>query len=376
MNSGMAGNDIINSGEHPIYVNTFNITNSSEDINNSMIYNMNYIPQPEVSISIGEIFGYYAIPVFVILGTAGNIMILVTIRQRNLSNWSICFYLGAYAIGNILILVPMLGLEWVCKMAKINYISNMTDWTCKLWQFLMHVIIYSGVWFIVAMLIDQFIAIWLPLKAMSMCTVFMAKFATIMIIVGLIVISIHAIWTYELFPTGCYISHEPNDILTTVWPWVSLGFYCILPLILILILVIVLFIGVFRKNEWKKSSSNYQVPTDVTFMTIGLAIFYVLFAAPATVIHVIHMNLPHAWLTDGEFMNNFVIAEDVCQVIVHLNPALALFFCILFSSTVRRELRDTLKNTLCKHVIRVYEMQMNSNGAQSEYEQCSETTPL
>ena len=376
MNFGMAGNDIINSDDYPTYVNSVNTTNFSTDTNMSMKYDMNYILPPQPTVTLGEIFEYYAIPVLVILGTTGNIMILVTIRQRNLSNWSICFYLGAYAIGNILILVPILGLEWVCKMAKIHYIDNLSDWTCKLWQFLMNVIIFSGVWFIVAMLIDQFIAIWLPLKAMSMCTVFMAKFATIMIIVGLIVISIHAVWTYELFPNGCYIHHEPNDLLTTMWPWVSLGFYCILPLILILLLVIILVIGVFHKNEWKKSSSNYQVPTDVTFMTIGLAIFYVLFATPATVIHVIHMNLPNAWLHDVQFMNRFVIAQEVCQVIVHLNPALALLFCILFSSTVRNELRDTLKNTLCKHVIRVYEMQMNSNGAQSEYEQCSETTPL
>lgn len=375
MTSGMAGNDIIYTEELPSYISVNN-TNITTEFSNISYYDMNYFLPTQTQVTMGEIFEYYVVPVLVLLGTAGNILILVTTRQRNLSHWSVCFYLGAYAFSNILILVPMLGLEWVCKLAKINYITNLADWTCKLWQFLMHVIIYSGVWLIVAMLIDQFILIWLPLKAMSMCTVFMAKFATIMIIVGLIVISIHAIWTYALFPSGCYIHHEANDILTTVWPWVSLAFYCILPLFLILLLVIILFVGVFNKNEWKKSSSNYQVPTDVTFMTIALAIFYVVFATPATVIHVIHKNIPNAWLHDADFMNRFLIAQEVSEFMVHLNPVLALFFCILFSSTVRNELRDTLRNTLCKHVIRVYEMQLNSNGAQTDYEQCSETTPL
>ena len=355
---------------------TINSTNATSNMTDYYDTSFGYGYNVPARIMVGKIVEYYVIPILVLIGTVGNIMILVVTRQRNLSNWSICFYLAAYAVGNLLILVPMSGLEWVCKMANFNYISHMSDWTCKLWQFLMHVIIYSGIWFVVAMLIDQFIAIWLPLKAMSMCTVFMAKFATIMIMVGLIVISIHDIWIYELFPNGCYINHQPNDLLTTVWPWVSLGFYCILPLILILFFITILFTGVFRKNEWKKSSSNYQVPTDITFMTIALAVLYVLFAAPSTVIQVIHMNLPNAWLHNAEFMHNFAIAHIVCDFVVHLNPALACLICITFSSTFRHELRDTLKNKLCKHVIRVYEVQLNSNGAQIEYEQCSETTPL
>ena len=364
--------------EYQVYTPVdYNDTNATTDSNMTHYYDngFGYVDVP-ARVMVGKIVDYYVIPVLVLLGTLGNTLILVTTRQRNLSNWSICFYLAAYAIGNILILVPMSGLEWVCKMADWKYITHMSDWTCKLWQFLMHVIIYSGIWFVVAMLIDQFIALWLPLKAMSMCTVFMAKFATIMIIVGLIVISIHAIWTYELFPSGCYINHQPNDILTTVWPWVSLGFYFVLPLLLILFFILVLFIAVFRKNEWKKSSSNYQVPTDVTLMTIALAMLYVLFAAPATVIQVIHMNLPNAWLHDAAFMHSFAIAHDICSFVVHLNPALSCLICITFSSTFRNELRDFIKNKLCKHVIRVYEVQLNSNGTQIEYEQCSETTPL
>ena len=375
MNSGMAGNDIIHHDGYSVYLNGNN-TNITIEINMSNPYGMNYFFPTQIGPSIGEIFHYYVIPIVVLFGSAGNIMILVTTRQRNLSNWSVCFYLGAYAVGNILILVPMLGLEWVCQMAEVNYINRISDWTCKLWQFLMDVIIYSGVWFVVAMLIDQFIAIWLPLKAMAMCTVFMAKFASVMIIVGLIVMSIHDIWTYELFPLGCFLNHEEGDILTTVWPWVSMGFYCILPLVLILSFILILLVGVFHKSEWKKSSSNYQVPTDVTFMTIALSVFYVLFVTPQTVVHTIHKNLPNSWLHDVDFMNRFVIARDICQVLVHLNPALACYICILFSSTFRHELRDTLRNKLCKHVIRVYEMQLNSNGAQTEYEQCSETTPL
>ncbi|XP_045193971.1 probable G-protein coupled receptor 139 [Mercenaria mercenaria] len=331
----------------------------------------------EDEITFEKVFEIYVVPVLVVIGTIGNILILITVRQKNMCNWSICFYLGAYAVVNIIILVPMSGFEWLCKVTGTKYVTELSDWTCKLWQFVMGVSIYSGIWFMYAMLVDQYIVIWLPHKAQSLCTIFMAKFATVIIVIGLVVVSIHAIWTYELFTNGCFVSPEQGDILTVVWPWVSLSCYCIIPLVLIIIFIILVIYGSFTKNTWKKSSSNYQVPIDITFMTVALSIFYVIFVAPATVLNIMEINLPTSWLHDPEFYKAIMVAVTVGDLLTFLNPTFAFVICVSFSSTFRLELQERIRSLCCENVIRVYEMQVNAaSGIGNDPEDCSETTPL
>lgn len=328
--------------------------------------------------SFASVIELYVKPVLVITGALGNCLILLTVRQKNMAHWSVCLYLAAYAVGNFLILVPMMGAEWLCNITGTKYVNTLTNWTCKLWQFIMGVTIYSGIWFMFAMLVDQFILIWMPHKAQAMCTVFMAKFAIVIIMIGLTVISVHAIWTYELFDNGCFILHTPNDLLTTIWPWVTLCLHCVLPLLLIFVFICLVMYGVFTKSTWKKSSSNYQVPTDITIMIIVLSIVYVILVTPATVINVLTQNLPLSWLHDEEFYTNLItIVAVVGDLLTYLNPALAFFVCVTFSSTFRGELREQIRALCCDNVSRVYEMQLNAgHGSGIEQETCSETTPL
>ncbi|XP_052817807.1 probable G-protein coupled receptor 139 [Mya arenaria] len=366
----------------PTDINASNLSsvNESSESNMSKIsYLTPRLDMEEEGVTFAKVIELYVVPILVVTGAIGNCLILLTVRQRNMRNWSICFYLAAYAVGNIIILVPMVGAEWLCHVTSTVYITKLTDWTCKLWQFIMGVTIYSGIWFVFAMLVDQYIAIWLPYKAQSLCTIFMAKFAIVIIIIGLTVVSVHAIWTYELFQNGCYILHTPNDLLTLVWPWVSLSFYCIIPLVLIFIFIALVLYGTFTKTTWKKSASNYQVPMDITVMTIALSIFYVIFVTPATVINIIKINLPNSWLHDEEFYRNLVtIVVVVGDLLTYLNPTLAFVICFAFSSTFRLELKEKIRCMCCENVTRIYEMQVNSSasGAGNDPENCSETTPL
>jgi len=375
------------------YTSNFNIRDEDYPLENLTIVQTNHTNMSRVS-DLTPQFDFetddhmfamitktYVIPALVVIGTIGNILIFFTVSQRNMGKWSICFYLSAYAVENIIILVPMVGYEWLCQVTGWPYITKLSDWTCKLWQFIMGVTIYSGIWFVFAMLVDQYIAIWLPYKAQSMCTIFMAKFAVVIIIIGLTVVSIHAIWTYELFQNGCYIVHTPNDILTLIWPWVSLSFYCILPLVLIFIFIVLVIYGILTKTSWKKSSSNYQVPSDITFMTVALAIFYVLFVTPATTINVIRIHMPRAWLHNQEFYFNLInIVVIIGDLLTYFNPTFAFFICVSFSPTFRTELMELkgrVKKFFCQNITRrVYEMQVNSGSTGNDPENCSETTPL
>jgi len=332
--------------------------------------------QEDESVIFASIIELYVVPVLVVIGALGNCLILLTLVQRQFCNWSVSFYLGAYAVGNLIILVPMVGVEWLCRVTDTPYITRLSDWTCKVWQFLMGVTIYSGIWFVFAMLVDQYIAIWIPYRAPSMCTMFMAKFAVIIIEVGLSVVSIHAIWTYELFKNGCYILHTPNDVLTIVWPWVSLSVYCIIPLVLIFLFTIKIIHGMCKKSTWKKSSSNCQVPTDITLMIIALSAAFVIFITPATAISIVRINMPNSWVHDAVFYHNLVnVVVVIGDLLTYLNPSLAFFICYAFSPTFRMVLQAKIKGIVCEQVARVYEMQVNSsNSAEKDHESQCEST--
>ena len=124
---------------------------------------------------------------------------------------SVFFFLQIYAVTNTLVLYVGCGVDWFSHITETTYIANFSDWLCRVWQFIYNVIIYAAGWIVVSMSIDRFIIVWHPRQAPYMCTVFMAKLVTIIILIGLVVVSIHAMWTYELTSHGCNIDPMQQD---------------------------------------------------------------------------------------------------------------------------------------------------------------------
>lgn len=360
---------------------------------NSFSYNANYsyplnnltIPMyPDRGFDLKEVFHMihlYVPPVLIFIGTFGNVLVLLTLRQRNLNRLSVCVYFAAYAIGNLLMLYLTIGTEWMSHILEKPSITSLADWICRLWQFLEKVITFAGIWFVVAMTIDRHISIWHPEKADAMCTKFMAKFAVISIIVGLVVISIHAMWIYELMPTGCYMLYMPNDLHVLIWPWLSASCYSFIPMTLLFLFDIILLLGICLKHPLKQRQNHDNTPVDITYLTLALSMLFFLLSAPATVINIVDYNIPPAWVKDSDLMFQLNIARLIGQLMLLLNPGIFFFVCMIVSSTMRREMFNMIGNctALCfKHHSRIYEMQVKSNGSttQLDMEACSETTPL
>ncbi|KAL3860214.1 hypothetical protein ACJMK2_010370 [Sinanodonta woodiana] len=372
----------------PVHTNHTHVTNTYPYIswNNSQIYNY-YLPSEEISsenqMHIALVFHTYFTPIFIIIGAVGNTLTIFTLHRKNMCNWSICYYVTVYAVGNIFVLFLATGLAWVSSVANIKYVSDISDWGCKLWQFILRVMTYSGIWLVVAMMIDQYIYLWHPFKVGVMCNVFMAKFATVMIFVGLIVVSVHSMWTFELLPNGCYILHTPNDLHALIWPWVAVSFYSFIPILILIALIMLNICGLFLKNPRKRSSAQLQLPVDFTLSVLILATLFVLFVTPATVIHIIEFTLPVSWLNHADFMQKFQTAKIVCAFLVSLNPVIGFYILVSVSSKFRSELHGFTSScwqegSCFRRFTQIYEMQVNSNGSstQLEYEHYSETTPL
>ena len=328
---------------------------------------------------LDNIFQVYFPPVMIVIGSIGNIFTIFVMQRKSFHGNSVGFYVSAYSVCCLLTLYLFLGTEWLTNIFKTKSIDARADWLCRLWQFISRVLSYSAIWFIVAMMIDRYIVIWHPKQANALCTIFMAKFVAVIIFVGLVVISIHAMWTYELMPhSGCYMYHKENDIHALIWPWMSASFYSYIPLALIFIFNVLILTGLCLKRPWKIHRSQENTSMLLTYTTIGLSMLYFILVLPPTIINIVDMTYPPTWLKNYELMIQLAKARYATHYMAWINTVILFYVCIVFSRTFRKEFWQMMTSVFCsRHRSRIYELQAGSCSSGTQVDDAAtETTPL
>ena len=267
----------------------------------------------------------------IVIGSVGNMLAFVVLGRRSVRRWSICVYLGMFALSNTLVLYVGCGLDWIANVTETPYVANLTDWSCRLWQFLFNVINYTTSWVVVAMVTDRFIALCLPSRARIFCTVFVAKVMCILILVFLMVISIHAMWTYELTPQGCYIDPTRSDFQSISWPYISATLYSYIPLITISLLsTIVSFVLLCGKTmplRHQNDVNRHEV--SLTHATLIASFCHVIMLLPTVVINLVEYSKPE-WSVDHEKRSRLYLARTIGQTIACLSHSIT--YVIYFSA--------------------------------------------
>ncbi|KAI8759454.1 cysteinyl leukotriene receptor 1 [Biomphalaria glabrata] len=318
----------------------------------------------------------YVSPVVILLGNITNIIALFVLRRKKLRRTSVCFYMCAYALANLCVLNLMLGVIWMCDMFQLEYVTYIADWTCRLWTFVNNVFTYCGLWFVVAMNIDRLIFLTSRSNAQSHCTVFSAKASVMAIMVGLIVVSIHAMWTYELQSQGCFVAFEPYDLHKVIWPWLSATVYSYLPLSLLICLNVAQAIAIcvkhVREVPISQPADGCQDTFVVTVMVVSLSAF--IFNMPATVTNVLDIHVPSSWIS-VEFVAKMELIKKITELLSSLNHVLLgiqLFAC---SREFRHEFLALLRVVFCcftsKRTFKMFEMSpaFNSEDSSSPHRQ-------
>ncbi|VDH93284.1 G protein-coupled receptor 139 [Mytilus galloprovincialis] len=351
--------------ENNMTVNNF----SSSSVNNSRNYhNIQYCCEDDSDQRQFEhVVNTYVPPVLIILGTFGNVCTLLVMRTRPFRHYPIGFYISAYALTSLLTLYLFLGSEWVALVAEKPSIDSQADWICRLWQFVSRVVTYSSIWFVVSMTIDRYITIWHRKKSSKICTLFMAKFATISIFIGLIVVSVHAMWTYELMD-GCFFFHNDDDLHVVIWPWMSASCYSFIPLALIITFDILIFMGLGIRNV-PDETDNEMTPMVLTHATLVLSMFYFLLVLPPTVINIVDQTYPPSWLQQPHFRLQLAKARVIGHYMAWTNTVIVFYICILFSQTFRKQANNMLKSLIfSKPDRRMYELHHGSDSSASQME--------
>ncbi|XP_064640090.1 C-C chemokine receptor type 1-like [Lineus longissimus] len=327
---------------------------------------------------ITAIINIYTPPVILAFGTIGNILTIGVLCRKPWRQQSTVFYLLTLAVANTLALFIGCSSEWIAYVSKLRSITILADWLCRVWKFLFNVSVHFPTWLVLAMTIDRFVMVWSPHRAPHICTVFRSKVVIIFITVGLICVSIHAMWTYVLVEHGnahnCWVGINHHYFHTRVWPWVQGVIYSYIPLSLLFIFILLLSVAMFQRG------GEVRILPELNRAVLVISSSYFLFASPATIMNICEYTMPMSQKQLNDVRATVYLTRAVLQVCICLNYAitgLCLFVCC---PTFRKDIWECLSCQNCAKNRRGMEeiptVEINGEGIKIEVEESVVTTPL
>ena len=209
-------------------------------------------------------------PSLLVIGTVGNLLSLIVLRQNTFSEQTTFVYLEVLAVADTLVLylglLPFYLQEGYCLVWLPN-------WLCKLQITTKYIVTDFSVYLIIAVTVERFISVLFPMKSLILSS--SRKPTYILISVIFLVITLlhgHMIYTYkssityyQSYPiTTCDVERYSNGTLvypgyTYIWNICDLLFYSVIPFMAIAILNTVIIKGIITRpvvNEIYNNSGN------------------------------------------------------------------------------------------------------------------------
>ena len=235
---------------------------------------------------VSNILQTFCPPVLVVIGTVGNIAVLLLLYCRRyrmaVADSCIRWYLMFILLLDTLALLLTSGLDWIAYFSGAAPFYTLSDWTCKLYQFIFNVVIYAPDWLTFLSLIDRTVYHYYPHYKKCVCDI--AKLLTVILLAGLASVCVHSMWTYEVLGQwGCAIYPGMGTFYTRIFPWISAAIYSYLPTLLNLCLSLPLTPHVCRRQ-----------PNRYTLAAFFMALATVLLTAPSIIANLLaYTGLSH-----------------------------------------------------------------------------------
>jgi hypothetical protein len=221
---------------------------------------------------------FYVFPVIIFIGTICNILTFIVMRRKKMRHQSTYFYMAVLAIADEMVLIVGCLNYWIYTATGKNLIL-VSNLACKILSLLLYATLHFSVWAVVIMTIERFIAVALPLQASHLCTVKRAKLSTIGLMLIILSINLHFLFTHGLVNRnnhlGCQAKNEAfENFMNKIWPWIDASIYSFIPLTLLIIFNILIIYNLLKasKNINKFcDTSNIRNTASSNFMTITSA---------------------------------------------------------------------------------------------------------
>ena len=294
---------------------------------------------------------YYP-PVLIAFGTVGNVLTLFVMLQRQNRRMSTCLYMAALALIGTLILWGMYFSLWLIR----NFLPNASSpYLCKSMTFFEGFLQDLSTWTLVAMTSERVVAIAMPLKRASWCTV--ARARNTLIILPLIVAgkNIHLFWTTNLFYSPEAQSYVCDYIsgkdFVRIYTWVDSVISSILPFLMLLVSNIIIVVIVKSAIKLQISSNRCVVQSrngardnirstqtnardqQLTFKLVSVNVLFLTLSLPYFVVRTYWSNVAI------EDQSLFLISFRITQCLWYTNSATYFYVYCILGSKFRKDLR-------------------------------------
>ncbi|XP_013389190.1 G-protein coupled receptor daf-37 [Lingula anatina] len=207
---------------------TTNVTQGSVDNSSAAVLLMKVIPI-----------------VFLVFGTAGNILSIVVLRRPFMRKTWTGFFLSSLAVVDTLVLWTGLLRHTIKAYNPDTDIRDLSSIGCKLHRFLLYVFLDMSAWILVALTVGRYITVCHVFKASTWCTRKRALIALLVIILFTVGLNLHTLWTVDLNcnpATGqlkCDHFQETDPyfyFVENAVPWIAVCVYAFGPFTIMIIL--------------------------------------------------------------------------------------------------------------------------------------------
>ncbi|KAH3884632.1 hypothetical protein DPMN_008616 [Dreissena polymorpha] len=234
----------------------------------------------------------YVIPVFSLLGCVLNVVTAVCLSKQPFNSCSSSVYLRAYSICSALAWLFLVGLvPWIIDLTGSRYIQLISDSSCRIWLFVEKVVMNSPFWFIAGSTLDRLVALWCPQRTQSMCSVFMAKAMIALILVVVVAVGVHVMWTAYLHSGEC-VRFNVEVYNQRVGMYILTGVLCYLPLVCVFIFGNLLIVRLCLKHRGTVIQNANNIDYDMNCIVAINALVVFMSAAPFYILTIISIVVP------------------------------------------------------------------------------------
>ncbi|XP_064611660.1 probable G-protein coupled receptor 139 [Liolophura sinensis] len=339
---------------------------------------------PEDSLSdyqayrIHKLLLLYIPPILLIFGTFGNVFSFLTLRQKSMAKISTYFYLSVLSLSDFMVLYFGLLRLWVAELTNFD-IRDQSDTLCKLVMFLGYVSSDLSVWLIIAVTVERYIVVAHPLKASTFCTVPKAKKATLAVVLVLVSIHIHFMWSVKLSEDltaspRCAQSGGFQYFVTVIWPVIDTLIYFVVPFVIISTMNAFIIWQVRKAKsgrvemqnerivsvspnkpnsncllEGKKRSRNDKDScTKITMMLLTISFAFVITTLPMNICMMAASTWNHNDTGDKSKMSKLQLTKTIAELLMYVNHCVNFF---LYCATGQKFRQQILRLCCFRHLI-------------------------
>ncbi|CAF1181794.1 unnamed protein product [Adineta steineri] len=269
-------------------------------------------------------------------------------RRRRMSHLSTCYYMGILAVADTSVLLLGLSVMWIFEVNRKWSLLLQSTYICKIVSLLFYTVSDVSVWLVCMMSVDRCIAVARPLHASSICTVRRARISASIVVICIILINIHFLFTHHLsIENECWFHERYEFFSRHIWPWIDAAVYSVLPFILLLTMNLIIVHSLFQA---RRSTTNLQIyqsqitrqknklsmSRKLTTMLLAVTGFFLLSSFPMVCLQIytnIHKN--------NEYKQQLaqLYLKPLCETLQYSNHCVNFFLYAITGRAFRHELK-------------------------------------